>query len=537
MSDRPDTEGGAMLTSVVPTLVQLFDAVGTEMFTVLAAPMGLERPVRSITLPDTVRGLGASVDSLHLATATQLRESDLKRVILASEEVSAAGLVLRRSACGTELLNFLHRHELVIMQIDDDVSWPTLFVALVTALGGLGKVNAAVEPDFETGDLFGLVNAIAGMLGGSTVVEDVNRRVLAYSTQPGQAIDDIREKGILDRRVPDFHGNDATYQAMWRSPRALRVESGYPNNRPRLCVAIRAGFEPLGSMWVVEGDQESVEDSLAALDRAAGIAAVHLLRIGEGKWPISGAHSRALLRVLGGEAALSDLRELGIKPHSFFGVIAYELVGDVTNITMERLAGIAQFTDANKEIVVSCAVIGDAVISLVSDDKLPTNERMRSIATAVAERSNTATGSEIRVVFKVVGDSLSAIPAAVRESEKALGLLAHRGELSGVVACDELEAALYLTELKDRCVDLRSVQAELIDKIGKYDAEHSSSYLETLCTYLRMSGDVANSAQELIIHKNTFRYRMSRLEQLFGIDLNDFDERLLLGLQIRLREI
>jgi hypothetical protein len=51
-------------------------------------------------------------------------------------------------------------------------------------------------------ELFALANAVAAVIGGSVAIEDLDHRVLAYSSIPGQRIDDLRRRGILERRVP-----------------------------------------------------------------------------------------------------------------------------------------------------------------------------------------------------------------------------------------------------------------------------------------------------------------------------------------------
>jgi DNA-binding PucR family transcriptional regulator len=59
-------------------------------------------------------------------------------------------------------------------------------------------------------------------------------------------------------------------------------------------------------------------------------------------------------------------------------------------------------------------------------------------------------------------------------------------------------------------------------------------YLETLREYLAAFGDVPLAAERLQVHPNTFRYRLRRLVEMFDVDLEDPDTRLLLHLQLRL---
>jgi DNA-binding PucR family transcriptional regulator len=58
----------------------------------------------------------------------------------------------------------------------------------------------------------------------------------------------------------------------------------------------------------------------------------------------------------------------------------------------------------------------------------------------------------------------------------------------------------------------------------------------TLRAYLDFFGDVPRAAEYISVHPNTFRYRMRRLAELFDLNLDDADERVVLELQLRLLE-
>lgn len=73
----------------------------------------------------------------------------------------------------------------------------------------------------------------------------------------------------------------------------------------------------------------------------------------------------------------------------------------------------------------------------------------------------------------------------------------------------------------------------LIDKrvlaMADYDAAHKTSYLETAVMSVRYPGAPAEAAQELMVHRNTYFYRMNKVRELFGLDLKDGDDRLALA--------
>ena len=71
--------------------------------------------------------------------------------------------------------------------------------------------------------------------------------------------------------------------------------------------------------------------------------------------------------------------------------------------------------------------------------------------------------------------------------------------------------------------------------LARLDAQGKSHHIETLRAFLDTFGDVASAAKSIGVHPNTFRFRMRRLVEVSGLDLDDPDERLVFHLQLRIR--
>ncbi|MFJ2190529.1 helix-turn-helix domain-containing protein [Kitasatospora sp. NPDC087861] len=72
-------------------------------------------------------------------------------------------------------------------------------------------------------------------------------------------------------------------------------------------------------------------------------------------------------------------------------------------------------------------------------------------------------------------------------------------------------------------------------RLAAYDAKQGGSVLvDTLRAYLDHFGDVPQASRALGVHPNSFRYRIRRLRDVCGIELDDPDARLLAQLQLRL---
>ncbi|MET9110871.1 helix-turn-helix domain-containing protein, partial [Streptomyces zhihengii] len=66
------------------------------------------------------------------------------------------------------------------------------------------------------------------------------------------------------------------------------------------------------------------------------------------------------------------------------------------------------------------------------------------------------------------------------------------------------------------------------------DLAAGGELVRSLTAYLDAAGDVPRAAQSLVLHPNTLRYRLRRVRERFGIDLDDPDTRLLVTLAVRL---
>lgn len=525
--------GGVALSALLAEFDQ-------ETLAVLTAPAGLDAVVRSITLSDVGPGGGAADGSLHVASITQESSTELVHLVAACAYSGAAGLILRRSVCTAEVLERARRESsLAVLLASDSITLPNLFTRLTSAFAGLNQAGEVSTLEVPLGDLFALANAIASLVGGATAIEDSQRHVLAYSTLRGQPVDEMRQDGILGRQVPSFPGNDETYRQMWRATSAIRVVSGYPGHLARICVAVRVGTEQLGSIWVIEGEQPFDEESFAALNQAATVAAVHLLRYRHGSGLMQLGRATLLLAQLSGEAHPSTLRQLDMDPRDEFAVIAYKVPDKPTEIVVERVMAIVQFTGHDPHMSIACAPLdADTVCALISDHGPITPSRLKAITQAAVDRVHTVTGISLVAALSTVTHSAVGIPVAAKRVRQALRIIsATDGAYGPILDCDSIAAPLFLLSVGELTTDAPSTYSDLILSIEAFDAEHGTSYSRTLKAFFAFAGDVSAAAVHLNVHRNTLRYRLGRIGEIFDTDLNDPDTRLAVWLALRLREL
>jgi purine catabolism regulator len=85
--------------------------------------------------------------------------------------------------------------------------------------------------------------------------------------------------------------------------------------------------------------------------------------------------------------------------------------------------------------------------------------------------------------------------------------------------------------------DVRSFVRESIGAIAEHDRENGTPYLETLSAYLEEGCRGQACADRLGLHVTTLRYRLSRIQELFGIDVETAERRFSVELALRLYRV
>jgi DNA-binding PucR family transcriptional regulator len=424
---------------------------------------------------------------------------------------------------------------IALLAVDDEIEWRQLDVLLDSALTTAGEVRGSLSA-VAVGDLFALANAIAAMVGGATTIENLQEQVLAYSTLPGQPIDEDRREGILGRQVPNVPENPEQYASIFRARGALRLP-GVPPALSRLAVAVRAGMQALGSIWVVDATGTLDPDAERALERAADIAALHLLRARNAADLAMQQQSELLRRLLeGGDDSHPVAERLGLDPAGPFVVLAFqpEFTPGVDELRMSRLVDLVAMHCEAHQHGTQCAVIGNTIYALFSGIAGGDLGGAHHVAQSLVARAGAALHLGVRAAIGSAATTIGRINKSRKDADLVLLLLA--GRPTSVASAQDVRSQLTLLELarvfRTSSESLSPAAARVLD----LDARTGTEYAKTVRTYLDCSRDSTATAAKLSIHQNTLRYRLRRANQLLGIDLDNPDDTLILWLGLRVAE-
>jgi purine catabolism regulator len=124
-------------------------------------------------------------------------------------------------------------------------------------------------------------------------------------------------------------------------------------------------------------------------------------------------------------------------------------------------------------------------------------------------------GLKVMVAAGTVAADFSDLSRSWQDAQSTLAL---GRELAGddfVLEHDELGVFRLLSHLPS--TELRRQRDDMLGSLLEYDESHSGSLLNTLDVFLRCDRNRVLAAQELFIHYNTLRYRLTQIDRFTGL--------------------
>jgi DNA-binding PucR family transcriptional regulator len=528
------------------TLEALLENLGRGVVDVVAAPGGLAAAVVEPVIFDPLESSSISRGALVLAVGVAGGTAQAEHLLAAAAHAGAAGVIFKASP---DLARLAGSAPVAILSVPEEMTWTQLHALLNLSRFSSASGDTAGIAGVPLGDLFALANAIAGLVGGAVTIEDPARRVLAYSNLSDQPIDAARRGSILGRQVPDSPAMRKLYRQVLTTPGVMSADAktlrrtlhgGLPeidDVKPRAAVAIRAGSQAIGSIWVVH-DGALDERSQHALAEAARIAAPHMIQARAARDVERRLRAELLLTLLEGRGSGEEAAaRLGFTPAAPLMVLAFELAeggSAVDELHRERLVDLVVVHCQGPSRPASAVALGPIVYALLQAEHPLERRVVTDLVKQIQRHAEARLGATLLAAVGPTAATIREVSSARREAERVLGVL-RTGTLGRTVALiDDVRSEVVLHELQELSLDHPTLRRGKLEHVLAYDSEHNGTYAATLRAYLDCFGDVPRAAKRISVHPNTFRYRIRRLVELFDLDLEDADERVVLELQLRL---
>ncbi len=128
---------------------------------------------------------------------------------------------------------------------------------------------------------------------------------------------------------------------------------------------------------------------------------------------------------------------------------------------------------------------------------------------------------------------LAGLRTAHAEAEQALSLGLRVLGVGRVIYFGDLGLYRMLFNIKEQD-ELRAFHDAMLGKLIEYDSRNGAELVRTLAAYFAARNSPTEAAERLHLHRNTFLYRLHRIEEITGFDLDDPETRLSLHLALRI---
>jgi purine catabolism regulator len=202
----------------------------------------------------------------------------------------------------------------------------------------------------------------------------------------------------------------------------------------------------------------------------------------------------------------------------------------------ERLHWAVDEFMARRDILSISASRNDSVVVLVQPGKLDP-----SAVIALAGDLREAIAAMITEITVSLGigrphRQLIDLRQSYYEASYAIKIRRLKGEPGVIASFDDLGSYGLLLGLQDT-LSLEVFYDSVLGRLQTYDEQNSSDLVRSLTSFLEANGHWGDAAEKLFVHRHTLRYRMKRVEEITGRDLDQSQDRMEFWLALKAKEL
>jgi len=555
-----------------PTVRQAATFGAFTQATLVGGSQGIDRQiewVRVMETPETPQRLRQG--ELLLTTGFPVKDDPnaLIELVDSVARSGGSGLVVKLGRyvdeVPHEMIEESERLAMPLFTIAEDVPWSDLMEPLLERIINAEhwRLKRSLEIHRRFTDLVldgkgvnEICRTLADLLDSGVAVEDASFHLLAHAGSSSS--DPHRRETIARHGTPPRVLYDPQIQQMLRdvaeSRRPMKVPA-FPHlglNRDRIIAPILAANQLLGVISILGQPPDNEELAFMAVEQAALVMSLALIKereVAEVEGRVRGEYLDDLVQgTFGDEAAAQRrARHLGyplpgqhillvVDIDDFRGFIRARQIGEdailaIKREFLRRVSGVIRSTYPRALLGTrSDSVLALLPLGLDSQDSQP---RVQSVGTQLREIiADWRPGFTVSVGFSAPVEAPAGVGTAHREVAAVLSTLARFKRWSQVVAVPELGLTGLLAGVSDdRLVEFVNRHlGPLVD----HDRSRGGNLIPTLKAYLE-EGEQQAAARRLGVHPNTLRYRLDRIREISGAELDDAETRLNLAVALRVQ--
>jgi purine catabolism regulator len=202
----------------------------------------------------------------------------------------------------------------------------------------------------------------------------------------------------------------------------------------------------------------------------------------------------------------------------------------------ERLHWTVDEFMARRDVLCISASRSDSVVILVQPGKLDTKEVIGMAGELQGVIREMLPEVSVSVGIGRPHRQLTDLRQSYYEASYAIKIRRLKGEPGVIASFDDLGSYGLLLGLQDT-LSLEVFYDSVLGKLQEYDEQNSSDLVRSLSCFLEANGHWGDAAEKLYVHRHTLRYRMKRVEEITGRDLDQSQDRMEFWLALKAKEL
>jgi purine catabolism regulator len=543
---------------------------------VLAGGDGLNHPlsyVNVMEVPDILKWVKR--DELLLTTLYPMRDMTISPGELVRElsQRNLAGIAVKIGryvdVVPDEMVEAAERERLPLLELQADVSFNDIINSLLAEILNTQANRLRHSQDVHQrftdivlagGGLGEIAENLAALIQNPVLIVGPERRVLASaeSTEGAGLLAQLLTKrgDHYQLEASEFSENAKSLKGATTTRRTLHIGSETINCAVR---PIRVGTTLYGSIIAVLSNQELNDGSVMAIDHAATVAALDIMKQQailnvERRFQADFLDDLLSGRIQSREAvsARAGALDWNLDRPALVMVIAFHRAGqdpaqrwrNHSSFRREgvRLIDLARTTLQKLDRGVIFWERSDSLVALLSEPCARQNQpsliRQASmqLAQKINEELHMVGGEDCSTigVGRAYSDPLK-LHISYEEARQALTIGAKVWGSGAVTHFDDLGVYRILHHHPDKA-ELDAFAEEVLGKLIEYDRKRNTDLVETLDVLMDCNLNISVAARRLYLHYNSLRYRLQKIEELIGPFVDDAHQRFNLQFALRIRK-
>lgn len=486
---------------------------------------------------------------LALVSMDVLRSYDsrmtLAEVVQSLAEVGV-GAVAVKDVISQTAITIAHDRQIALLALPDDSSLPSVERAVNKLIVNQGaqltqrvlEIQRQLARSIaENRDLNSLLQIIARATGKPVIVHD-DAGVLMAQVYPNVA------RAMPQRRPLVSSEPYAAFQN-WLVSDAPSGTGAVTRSPIGFTTALKVEKRVAGYLSLIDTAAEITEYDQIVLAYGADVCAIEMAKTRAIASAVEQARGDWIQMWLSGTPSDNDLltaraQQAGFDASSLYVAVVFRAATrDGISLPLEPLLSLVRDEVSRRHIEAAIGQYVDVIVMLYAIDTPQQVARARlGVEEIRAQLAARTPGGFVAAGISRPTQGIVMLRDAYREAKDALTIAQQLGDGEATTFYGDLKLYQLLLSVKERNSEhLRRFYKESLQALVEHDERKQGELIRTLNGFFEANGNLAKAASDLDVHRNTLVYRLERISELTGLDLNDADNRLILHLALKVQRV